>query len=256
MEKFKTYLYLGIGTVILGAGIYGGYVLFGEEKVEAQETIVVKIGEESYRITDMEVGAIEDIIPETYVAATPIVTGFKPVNESGNFIYNWVFGLKKEIELKYKAVVRWGFGGELSDDTVDYNGKTKTLTIKEPQLKATYGKELIFSDQSVGYTKYLFSPPTYDDADLYDKQSIEIVEDAIRERTETGRAKVHEYLKKKVNNLIENDVIKVPVEKIVIEESDEELYITNQEIEEFEITKDEEEYFKEEQEKLEKEAEK
>ena len=243
MLKVKLFIIGAISTVILIGGFFLGKVFFGEAGVdsETKETIVAPIGKETYKITELEVGAIQDIIKETYVAGTPITATIKPVDKQGNFFYNEILGMQKVVELKYKALVRWGYRGEIDEKFVKYDEKVKILTIKEPQLTAFYAKDLVDSDEDLGWVQSIFSSTSYDDAKIYDKQANTIIEQTIRDNIETGREKVQDYLKDEIEKLIENGTIEVPIEEIDFEESEEELNLINEEIENLEITQPESE---------------
>ena len=221
-------------AIILGV-FFLGKVFFGEENSDKQETIVAPLGQEIYKITELEVGAIQDIIKETYIAGNPVTTTIKPVDKQGNFFYNEVLGMQKVVELKYKALVRWGYRGEIDKKTITYNEKEEILTIKEPQLTAFYAKDLVNSDEELGWIQSIFSPTSYEDAKIYDKQANTIIEQTIRDNIETGREKVQDNLKDEINQLIENKTIKVPIKEIQFEESDKELNLVNEELEDLEI---------------------
>ena len=233
MSKVKLFIIGATSTVILLGVFFLGKMFFGDS--ETKETIIAPLGKEIYKITELEVGAIQDIIKETYIAGNPVTTTIKPVDKQGNFFYNEVLGMQKVVELKYNALVRWGYRGEINKKTVKYNEKEKLLTIKEPQLTAFYAKELVESDENSGWVQSIFSPTSYDDAKIYDEQANTIIEQTIRDNIETGREKVQDHLKDEINKLIENKTIKVPIKDINFEESEEELILINEELEDLEI---------------------
>jgi hypothetical protein len=233
MSKVKLFIIGAMSTVILLGVFFLGKMFFGDS--ETKETIIAPLGKEIYEITELEVGAIQDIIKETYIAGNPVTTTIKPVDKQGNFFYNEVLGMQKVVELKYNALVRWGYRGEIDKKTVKYNEKEKLLTIKEPQLTAFYAKELVESDENSGWVQSIFSPTSYDDAKIYDEQANTIIEQTIRDNIETGREKVQDHLKDEINKLIENKTIIVPVKDINFEESEEELLLINEELEDLEI---------------------
>ena len=233
MSKVKLFIIGAASTVILLGLFFLGKMFFGDS--ETKETIIAPLGKEIYEITELEVGAIQDIIKETYIAGNPVTTTIKPVDKQGNFFYNEVLGMQKVVELKYNALVRWGYRGEIDKKTVKYNEKEKLLTIKEPQLTAFYAKELVESDENSGWVQSIFSPTSYDDAKIYDEQANTIIEQTIRDNIETGREKVQDHLKDEINKLIENKTIIVPVKDINFEESEEELLLINEELEDLEI---------------------
>ena len=233
MSKVKLFIIGAMSTVILLGVFFLGKMFFGDS--ETKETIIAPLGKEIYEITELEVGAIQDIIKETYIAGNPVTTTIKPVDKQGNFFYNEVLGMQKVVELKYNALVRWGYRGEIDKKTVKYNEKEKILTIKEPQLTAFYAKELVESDENSGWVQSIFSPTSYDDAKIYDEQANTIIEQTIRDNIETGREKVQDHLKDEINKLIENKTIIVPVKDINFEESEEELLLINEELEDLEI---------------------
>ena len=233
MSKVKLFIIGAMSTVILLGVFFLGKMFFGDS--ETKETIIAPLGKEIYKITELEVGAIQDIIKETYIAGNPVTTTIKPVDKQGNFFYNEVLGMQKVVELKYNALVRWGYRGEIDKKTVKYNEKEKLLTIKEPQLTAFYAKELVESDENSGWVQSIFSPTSYDDAKIYDEQANTIIEQTIRDNIETGREKVQDHLKDEINKLIENKTIIVPVKDINFEESEEELLLINEELEDLEI---------------------
>ena len=233
MSKVKLFIIGAMSTVILLGVFFLGKVFFGNS--ETKETIIAPLGIEIYNITELEIGAIQDIIKETYIAGNPVTTTIKPVDKQGNFFYNEVLGMQKVVELKYNALVRWGYRGEIDKKTVKYNEKEKLLTIKEPQLTAFYAKELVESDENSGWVQSIFSPTSYDDAKIYDEQANTIIEQTIRDNIETGREKVQDHLKDEINKLIENKTIIVPVKDINFEESEEELLLINEELEDLEI---------------------
>ncbi len=233
MSKVKLFIIGAASTVILLGVFFLGKMFFGDS--ETKETIIAPLGKEIYKITELEVGAIQDIIKETYIAGNPVTTTIKPVDKQGNFFYNEVLGMQKVVELKYNALVRWGYRGEINKKTVKYNEKEKLLTIKEPQLTAFYAKELVESDENSGWVQSIFSPTSYDDAKIYDEQANTIIEQTIRDNIETGREKVQDHLKDEINKLIENKTIKVPIKDINFEESEEELILINEELEDLEI---------------------
>ncbi len=221
-------LIIGVTSIaILVGAFFLGKMIFGESK----EIIVVPIDDDIYKITELEVGAIQDIIKETYVAGTPITTTFEPVDKEGNFFYNEVLGMQKVVELKYNALVRWGYRGGIDEKTVKYNEKAKILTIKEPQLTAFYAKNLVESEEDLGWIQSIFSSTSYDDANIYDKQANAIIEKAIRDNIETGREKVQDYLKEEIDTLIKKGTIEVPIDDIEFVRSEYELKIVNEEIE-------------------------
>ena len=226
MSKVKIFIIGAASTAIL-LGLF--LVFYGD--FDARETIIAPLGKDTYKITELEVGAIEDIVKETYIAGNPVTTTFKPVDKQGNFFYNEVMGMEKVVELRYKAIVRWGYRGEIDEKTVTYNQKDKKLTIKEPQLTAFYAKELVESDEDLGWVQSILSPTSYDDAKIYDEQANTIIEQTIIDNIETGREKVQDHLKDEINKLIENKIIKVPVKDIDFEESEEELKLINEELE-------------------------
>ena len=233
MSKVKLFIIGAMSTVILLGVFFLGKMFFGDS--ETKETIIAPLGKEIYEITELEVGAIQDIIKETYIAGNPVTTTIKPVDKQGNFFYNEVLGMQKVVELKYNALVRWGYRGEIDKKTVKYNEKEKLLTIKEPQLTAFYAKELVESDENLGWVQSILSPTSYDDAKIYDEQANTIIEQTIRDNIETGREKVQDHLKDEINKLIENKTIIVPVKDINFEESEEELLLINEELEDLEI---------------------
>jgi hypothetical protein len=225
VSKVKIFIIGAASTAIL-LGLF--LVFFGDS--EAKETIIAPIGKDTYKISELEVGAIQDIVKETYIAGNPVTTTIKPVDKQGNFFYNEVMGMEKVVELRYKAIVRWGYRGEIDEKTVKYNQKEKILTIKEPQLTAFYAKELVESDENLGWVQSILSPTSYDDAKIYDEQANTIIEQTIRDNIETGREKVQDHLKDAINKLIENKTIKVPIKDINFEESEEELNLINEEL--------------------------
>lgn len=237
MSKVKLFIIGAASTAILLGVFFVGKVFFGDS--ETKETIIAPLGKEIYKITELEVGAIQDIIKETYIAGNPVTATIKPVDKQGNFFYNDVLGMEKVVELKYKALVRWGYRGEIDKKTVKYNEKEKILTIKEPQLTAFYAKELVESDENLGWAQSILSPTSYDDAKIYDEQANTIIEQTIRDNIETGREKVHDYLKDEIKKLIENRTIEVPIKDIDFEESEEELNLVNEEIKDLEINQQE-----------------
>ncbi|OCA82673.1 MULTISPECIES: hypothetical protein [unclassified Bacillus (in: firmicutes)] len=226
MPKVKLFIIGAASTAIL-VGLF--LVFFGDS--EAKETIIAPLGKDIYKITELEVGAIQDIVKETYIAGNPVTTTIKPVDKQGNFFYNEVMGMQKVVELKYKAIVRWGYKGEFDEKTVEYNEKEKILTIKEPQLTAFYAKELVESDENLGWVQSILSPTSYDEAKIYDEQANTVIEQTIRDNIQTGREKVQGHLKDEINKLIENETIKVPIRDIKFEESEEELDLVNKELE-------------------------
>ena len=228
MSKVKLFIIGAMSTVILLGVFFLGKMFFGDS--ETKETIIAPLGKEIYEITELEVGAIQDIIKETYIAGNPVTTTIKPVDKQGNFFYNEVLGMQKVVELKYNALVRWGYRGEIDKKTVKYNEKEKLLTIKEPQLTAFYAKELVESDENSGWVQSIFSPTSYDDAKIYDEQANTIIEQTIRDNIETGREKVQDHLKDEINKLIKNGTIEVPIEDINFEESEEDLNLINEEL--------------------------
>ena len=234
MSKVKLFIIGAVSTAILLGVFFLGKIFFGDS--ESKETIVAPLGKEIYKISEIEVGAIQDIIKETYIAGNPVTTTIKPVDKQGNFFYNEILGMQKVVELKYKALVRWGYRGEIDEETVKYNQKAKVLTIKEPQLTAFYAKELVESEEDLGWVQSIFSPTSYDDAKIYDEQANTIIEQTIRDNIETGREKVQDYLKGEIKKLIENGTIEVPIENIEFEESEDELNLINEELDELETT--------------------
>ena len=235
VSKVKLFIIGVISTVILVGGIFLGKVFF-EEDPSTTDTVVASTDEKTYIITELEVGAIQDIIKETYVAGTPITETIAPVDKQGDFFYNEILGMQKVVELKYNAIVRWGYRGEIDENTVKYYEKEKILIIKEPQLTAFYVKEMVDSGEDLGWVQSIFSSTSYDDAKIYDQQANAIIEQAIRNNIETGREKVQDHLKDEINKLIENKTIIVPVKDINFEESEEELILINEELENLEIT--------------------
>jgi len=231
MSKVKLFIIGATSIAILVGGFFLVKVFFGESELnpKTKETTIYPIGE-------LEVGAIQDIIKETYVAGTPITATITPVDKQGNFFYNEILGMQKVVELKYNALVRWGYRGEIDEKTVKYDEKTKILTIRQPQLTAFYAKNLVNSDEELGWVQSIFSSTSYDDAKIYDKQANTIIEQVIRDNIETGREKVQDYLKDEINKLIKNGTIEVPIDDIYFEESEEELSLINEEIEDFEET--------------------
>lgn len=240
MTKIKMFFIGGATIAVLVAGIYVGVKFFGGE-ADAQETIVVTtIGEEVYEITNLEIGEIQNKIKETYVATTPIKETLLAENKQGNAFYNTWLGMKKVVELDYNAIVHWGYRGDVNEDSLEYDSKTKTLTINEPQLTAFYLPKLVDSREDLGYNREMFDDTTYDDMALYESQAYALIEDIIKKRVETGRTAVQESLRKDINKLIEDGIIETPIENIVFEESKEQLDIINEEVEELEITELEE----------------
>ena len=234
VSKRKLFI-IGVISIAIFIGLFflaKGF--FGESK--AKEIVVAPVGEEIYKITELEVGAIQDIIKETYVAGNPITMTFEPVDDEGNFFYNEILGMQKVVELKYNVLVRWGYRGGIDEKTVKYDEKTKILTIKEPQLTAFYAKDLVESDEDLGWAKSVFSSTSYDDAKIYDKQANTIIEQTIRDNIETGREKVQDYLKDEINKSIKNGIIEVSIADIEFEESEEELNLINEELEDLEVT--------------------
>ena len=239
MSKIKLFIIGAASTAILLGVVFLGKVFFDD--TETKETIIAPLGKDIYKITELEVGAIQDIVKETYIAGNPVTTTIKPVDKQGNFFYNEVMGMEKVVELKYKAIVRWGYRGEIDKKTVKYNEEEKILTIKEPQLTAFYAKELVESDENLGWIQSIFSPTSYEDAKIYDEQANTIIEQTIRDNIETGREKVQDHLRDEINKLIENKTIKVPIKDINFEESEEELKLINEELDDHEITQSESE---------------
>src|SRR4051812_21672147 len=99
MSKVKLFIIGAMSTVILLGVFFLGKMFFGDS--ETKETIIAPLGKEIYEITELEVGAIQDIIKETYIAGNPVTTTIKPVDKQGNFFYNEVLGMQKVVELKY-----------------------------------------------------------------------------------------------------------------------------------------------------------
>lgn len=234
MSKSKLFISAIAFTVILLAVFFLVKVFFGES--ETKDMLVVPIGEESYKITELEVGAIKDIMKETYVAENPITITCKPVDEEGNFFYNEILGMQKVVELNYDVIVRWGYRGEMDGNTVKYDEDTKILTIKEPQLTAFYVKNLVESEEDLGWAKSIFSSTSYDDAKIYDKQANTIVEQAIKDNIDTGREMVQDYLEDEVNKLMKDGKVEVPIEEIIFENSGENLNLINEELEDPEVS--------------------
>lgn len=220
----------GIAGLITMA-IIGGVAINKAFSDEKEEVVVVTKGEEIFEISDLEIGAIQEKIKETYVATTPIKKEHKPENKTGNWAYKAV-GMTKEITFKYNAAVHWGYRGTLDKETVKYDSKEKSLTIKEPQLTAFYIKKIVDSDQKLGWLRYFFDNTSYDDMKFYDEQANAIIEQMIQERIDTGRKAVQDSIRQDIKDLIANGVIKVPIneEKITFEESKEELQIINEEL--------------------------
>jgi len=233
VSKVKFFIIGLISTAILVGGIFLWKVFFEESK---EDPAVVVIDDKTYIITELEVGAIQDIIKETYVAGTPITATIKPVDKQGNFFYNEILGMQKVVELKYNALVRWGYRGEFDEKTVKYYEKEKILIIKEPQLTAFYAKNLVDSGEDLGWVQSIFSPTSTDDAKIYDQQANTIIEQAISNNIKTGREKVQDYLKDEIKKLTKNGTIEVPIEEIYFQESEEELNIINKELENLDIT--------------------
>ena len=234
VSKTKLFI-MGITFIVFLLGAFFLVkVFFGESGTK--EMLVVPVGEEMYKITELEVGAITDIMKETYVAENPITITCKPVDEEGNFFYNEILGMQKVIELNYDVLVRWGYRGTIDEKTVKYAEGSKILIIKEPQLTAFYVKNLVESDENLGWAKSIFSSTSYDDAKIYDKQANTIIEQAIKDNIETGREMVQGYLEDEVNKLSKDGTIEVPIEEIVFENSGEDLKIINEDLEDPEVS--------------------
>ena len=217
-------LIIAASAALLVGGFFLGKYFF--EKPVTKVTVVSPID------PVIKIGPIKDIIKETYVAGTPIKEKIKPVDKHGNVLYNEILGMEKVVELEYNVLVRWGYRGDIDEKTVKYDEEANVLTIKEPQLTAFYAKEMVGSEEELGWIQSLFNSTSYDDAKTYDQQANEIIEQAIRNNIEKGREKVQEYLKDEIKKLVKNGTIEVPIKEIYFEKSEEELKLVNEEIKE------------------------
>ncbi len=220
VSKVKLFI-IGAIVVLVGGIILGKVVVDRDPK---PEPVVVD--------PTLVIGPIQDIMKETYVAGNPIIATITPEDEQGNFFYHEILGMKKVVELKYNVLVRWGYRGEIDEETVKYYEKEKILIIKEPQLTAFYVKELVESDEDLGWAR----STSYVDAKKYDQQANTSIEQAIRNNIKTGRDKVQDYLKDEIEKLTKNGTIEVAIKEIYFEDSEEELNLVNEELENLEIT--------------------
>ena len=88
MSKVKLFFIGAASTAILLGVFFLGKEFCGESKTK--DTVIASPGKEVYKITELEIGAIQDIIEETYIAGNPVTATIKPVDKQGNFFYNEV----------------------------------------------------------------------------------------------------------------------------------------------------------------------
>ena len=100
-------------------------------------------------------------------------------------------------------------------------------------------KNLVESEEDLGWAKSIFSSTSYDDAKIYDKQANTIIEQAIKDNIETGREMVQGYLEEEVNRLMKDGTIEVPIEEIVFDNSGEDLKLINEDLEDPEVSEQE-----------------
>ena len=96
------YLFIGAASIAIILGLF--FLGCFSERETLKKRNDYRTMKRVYKITELEVGAIQDIVKETYIAGNPVTTTIKPVDKQGNFFYNEVMGMQKVVELKYKAI--------------------------------------------------------------------------------------------------------------------------------------------------------